>query len=187
MIASLAAAVVVVFMLLMPLGYFAPLGARIRGLFVKHTITGNPLVDSVAEHQPASAGAYRSSLHNPLYWCPLGLMLCLYLRNNAATFAVVYAFVAYTFSAKMSRLLIICAPIVSVLAGYAIGWMIDMCAYQIMHLFDPDCAAPEEEKPAEKTNGKSESSPPKKKEEKKGKEDKKKVSRPSMKADKIKL
>ena len=40
--------------ILFPTGYFGPLGARIRGLFVKHTRTGNPLVDSVAEHQPAS-------------------------------------------------------------------------------------------------------------------------------------
>ena len=38
---------------LLPTGYFGPLTARIRGLFVKHTRTGNPLVDSVAEHQPA--------------------------------------------------------------------------------------------------------------------------------------
>ena len=37
--------------------YFGPLSARIRGLFVRHTRTGNPLVDSVAEHQPASADA----------------------------------------------------------------------------------------------------------------------------------
>merc|ERR1719201_3285227 len=117
-----AVAVIAVIVVLSPFGYFAPLGARIRGLFVKHTITGNPLVDSVAEHQPASAGAYRSSLHNPLYWCPLGFALCFWNRNNAATFAVVYAFVAYTFSAKMSRLLIICAPIVSVLSE-------DYCEY----------------------------------------------------------
>merc|ERR1712014_459441 len=32
-------------------GYFGPISARIRGLFVQHTRTGNPLVDSVAEHQ----------------------------------------------------------------------------------------------------------------------------------------
>merc|ERR1719261_2408540 len=102
-LASLAGVVIAVIVVLSPFGYFAPLGARIRGLFVKHTITGNPLVDSVAEHQPASAGAYRSSLHNPLYWCPVGLVLCFWNRNNSATFAVVYAFVAYTFSAKMSR------------------------------------------------------------------------------------
>ena len=34
-------------------GYFGPLSSRVRGLFVQHTRTGNPLVDSVAEHQPA--------------------------------------------------------------------------------------------------------------------------------------
>ena len=32
-----------------PTGYFGPLSSRIRGLFVQHTRTGNPLVDSVAE------------------------------------------------------------------------------------------------------------------------------------------
>lgn len=31
---------------------------RVSALFVKHTKTGNPLVDSVAEHQPGSADAY---------------------------------------------------------------------------------------------------------------------------------
>jgi hypothetical protein len=41
--------------LILPAGYFGPLSSRVRGLFVKHTRTGNPLVDSVAEHQPASA------------------------------------------------------------------------------------------------------------------------------------
>jgi hypothetical protein len=39
---------------LYPTGYFGPLSARVRSLFVKHTRTGNPLVDSVAEHQPAN-------------------------------------------------------------------------------------------------------------------------------------
>ena len=38
-------------MFVMPTGYLGPLSSRIRGLFVKHTRTGNPLVDSVAEHQ----------------------------------------------------------------------------------------------------------------------------------------
>eukprot|EP00965_Chrysotila_dentata_P033839 1126543-Pleurochrysis_carterae.AAC.1 len=44
---------------LYPTGYFGPLSARVRGLFVKHTRTGNPLVDSVAEHQPANEQARR--------------------------------------------------------------------------------------------------------------------------------
>lgn len=48
---------------LWPTGYFGPLSSRVRGLFVKHTRTGNPLVDSVAEHQPANEQAYRTYLH----------------------------------------------------------------------------------------------------------------------------
>ena len=48
-------------------GYFGPLTARVRGLFVKHTRTGNPLVDSVAEHQPGSTQAYQTYLHHVYY------------------------------------------------------------------------------------------------------------------------
>jgi dolichyl-diphosphooligosaccharide--protein glycosyltransferase len=52
--------------LLLPTGYFGPLSSRVRGLFVQHTKTGNPLVDSVAEHQPARPEAYWHYLH---YMC----------------------------------------------------------------------------------------------------------------------
>ncbi len=48
---------VVVSFVLLQQGYFGPLSSRIRGLFVKHTRTGNPLVDSVAEHQATSPDA----------------------------------------------------------------------------------------------------------------------------------
>jgi len=51
-IAGIAGAILAI--LLMPKGYLGPLSSRVRGLFVQHTRTGNPLVDSVAEHQPAS-------------------------------------------------------------------------------------------------------------------------------------
>ncbi|PWV12327.1 putative oligosaccharyl transferase subunit [Trypanosoma cruzi] len=42
--------------LLAPQGYFGPLSSRVRALFVQHTRTGNPLVDSVAEHMPTVSG-----------------------------------------------------------------------------------------------------------------------------------
>lgn len=45
------AVALVVALVLAPSGYFGPISARVRGLFVQHTKTGNPLVDSVAEHQ----------------------------------------------------------------------------------------------------------------------------------------
>lgn len=58
--------------ILWPTGYFGPLSSRVRGLFVRHTRTGNPLVDSVAEHQPASPQAYWQFLHLTCYVAPVG-------------------------------------------------------------------------------------------------------------------
>ncbi len=68
-----------------PTGYFGPLSSRIRGLFVQHTRTGNPLVDSVAEHQPASAAAYWQYLHNVCYLGPVGFIACLSFPSAPAT------------------------------------------------------------------------------------------------------
>ena len=52
-------------------GYFGPLSSRVRGLFVKHTHTGNPLVDSVAEHQPAKVSMHmnegKCGIHTVFY------------------------------------------------------------------------------------------------------------------------
>jgi dolichyl-diphosphooligosaccharide--protein glycosyltransferase len=146
---------------------------------VKHTITGNPLVDSVAEHQPASANAYRSSLHNPLSWCPLGLLICFFSRNNGAYFQILYALIAYTFSLKMSRLLIICGPIVSVLAGLGIGGLVDLCADQVFRLLGDPPFVEEKEAPKEQTNGKKEE--PKADPKKDGKKQKEKAIQESAK------
>ena len=64
------------------IGYFGPLTARVRGLFVKHTRTGNPLVDSVAEHQPGSTQAYQTYLHHVYYAAPIGFLIsCLRLTD----------------------------------------------------------------------------------------------------------
>ncbi|CAL1162522.1 unnamed protein product [Cladocopium goreaui] len=88
---------------LYPTGYFGPISSRIRGLFVKHTKTGNPLVDSVAEHQPASPSMYASYLNLPLDYVVLGGLVSLWHRNNGFLLLCLYGFVAQHFSGKMSR------------------------------------------------------------------------------------
>jgi len=123
--AGLVAALFGAAVVLYPTGYFGPLSSRIRGLFMQHTKTGNPLVDSVAEHQPASAGMYASYLHLPLDYALLGGLTCLAQRNNGFYFMVLYGFIAQHFSGKMSRLMIICAPITSVAAGIWCGFLMD--------------------------------------------------------------
>jgi dolichyl-diphosphooligosaccharide--protein glycosyltransferase len=122
---SVAIALVSFAFLLWPTGYFGPLSARIRGLFVKHTKTGNPLVDSVAEHQPASSGIYNTYLNLPLDYAGFGATILLFNRNNAAYFIFLYGFIASHFSGKMSRLVLICAPICTVACAVLCGFVMD--------------------------------------------------------------
>lgn len=107
---------------LAPTGYFGPISSRVRGLFVQHTKTGNPLVDSVAEHQAASPGAYFQYLSDACYLAPVGLAFTmLAFWNDSSSFLAVYAAAAYYFSHRMVRLILLTAPIASVLGGICIG------------------------------------------------------------------
>lgn len=125
----LGAVFLVLIFLLAPTGYFGPFSSRIRGLFVKHTKTGNPLVDSVAEHQAASPSAYFQYLNDICYIAPVGYALVLLaFCNDSSSFLVVYGIAAYFFSHRMVRLILLTAPIASVLGGIALGhltsWMV---------------------------------------------------------------
>ena len=50
-------------------GALAPQGSIFK---YKHTKTGNPLVDSVTEHQPANSQAYFQYLSYIVYLAPIG-------------------------------------------------------------------------------------------------------------------
>jgi len=105
--------------------YFGPPSARVRGLFVKHTRTGNPLVDSVAEHQPANAQAYEQYLSKVYDIAPYGFALSLLRWSDANSFLILYACIAYYFSNRMARLVILLGPVASVLGGVVIGFCVD--------------------------------------------------------------
>lgn len=130
----------VIVMYLWPQGYFGPLSSRIRGLFVQHTRTGNPLVDSVAEHQPASADAYWQYLHVMCYAAPVGFFMLLSRRNERSLFLVFYALVAYYFANRMARLIILIGPIASILGGFSIGLGIEWSISQFLSVADSDDA-----------------------------------------------
>eukprot|EP00040_Diaphanoeca_grandis_P005759 m.34370 g.34370 ORF g.34370 m.34370 type:complete len:990 (-) comp16967_c1_seq1:270-3239(-) len=140
-------------MVLYPTGYFGPLGARIRGLFVKHTRTGNPLVDSVAEHQPASEQAYQQYLLNIYDIAPYGVLLSLLRWTDSNSFMVVYAVTGYYLCTKMARLIILLGPVASSLGGLVIGLAFDqLVLFPVWHFFAPFFAetktkAEDEDKP----------------------------------------
>lgn len=132
---------------LMQLGFFIPLGARIRGLFLEAVKTGNPLVDSVAEHQPSNDQAYDTYLGKVRFLAALGLLFSWHQRSNAKYLGIIYALVSFHYSLKMSRLMIICGPIVSVLAGFPVGIIADWCLTQALNLVYKRVAPEEEEAP----------------------------------------
>lgn len=109
-------------------GYFGPISSRVRGLFVPHTKTGNPLVDSVAEHQSASSEAYYQYLHFICYLAPVGLgIVTLIGCTPASSFLIIYGIAAYFFSLKMVRLILLAAPIASICAGIFLAYVWAWC------------------------------------------------------------
>lgn len=145
-LATVLAAVIVA--KLYPTGYFGPLSSRIRGLFVKHTRTGNPLVDSVAEHQPANPAAFYQFLHYTSYVAPVGFVFVVWeafllpffkpsahnAKTDPMTFLAVYAAVTYTFATKMNRLMLLMGPVAAMLCGVALGYMYEFCYSEVTGL-----------------------------------------------------
>ncbi|CAD7975777.1 unnamed protein product [Amoebophrya sp. A25] len=55
--------------------FFDPLSGRVKALFGAHaTKTGNPLIDSVSEHQPGNPAALWKMLDRTMYIAPVGVM-----------------------------------------------------------------------------------------------------------------
>jgi len=133
---------------LAPTGYFGPLSSRVRGLFVKHTRTGNPLVDSVAEHQPASSAAFYQFLHKTCFTAPFGFLIAVFqsvirpyfkpssfsAQSDPMSFVVCYAAVTYFFATKMNRLMLLMGPVSSILSGIALGTGFEFCWAELMGL-----------------------------------------------------
>jgi len=105
------------------------LSIRVKSLFIKHTKTGNPLVDSVAEHQPGTADSYYRFLHFNYYIAPIGFCFSvahfLYEGSAGSLFLPLYAIVAYYFANRMVRLIIFLGPIAACLVGVCVGYAIE--------------------------------------------------------------
>mmetsp|Transcript_82617 Transcript_82617/g.230384 ORF Transcript_82617/g.230384 Transcript_82617/m.230384 type:complete len:824 (+) Transcript_82617:166-2637(+) len=138
--------------IMMERGIFIPLGARIRGLFLETIKTGNPLVDSVSEHQPASKQAYEHYLGDARYLAVVGVFFCWHQQTPSKYLTFLYAAVAYHYSLKMVRLILICAPIVSVLAGFPVGIIGEWCVEQVIGVVCKASPA-REEIPLDRTGG----------------------------------
>jgi dolichyl-diphosphooligosaccharide---protein glycosyltransferase len=96
------------------------LSARVRSLFITHTRTGNPLVDSVAEHQRTNLIAFIQFFHTTFMLIPVGFILCFFVkRTDAVIFQGTYLLVSCYFSTKMVRLILLLAQPASIAASMA--------------------------------------------------------------------
>ncbi|CAG9582467.1 putative oligosaccharyl transferase subunit [Leishmania major strain Friedlin] len=114
---------------LAPTGYFGPLSVRVRALFVEHTRTGNPLVDSVAEHQPASPEAMWAFLHVCGVTWGLGsivLAVSTFVHYSPSkVFWLLNSGAVYYFSTRMARLLLLSGPAACLSTGIFVGTILE--------------------------------------------------------------
>eukprot|EP01043_Picozoa_sp_COSAG02_P026499 COSAG02_NODE_1529_length_12087_cov_326.174258_4_plen_997_part_00 len=114
-----------------PDGYIGPLSARIRGLFVAHTQTGNPLVDSVAEHQATPPSVFQQYFPVVHQYAMFGIIpLMLSSRTNAKIFVLLQSAVAMYFTRKMIRLVLVLSLGASICMGALIGMTVDWAIAQ---------------------------------------------------------
>jgi len=142
----------------LPKGYFGPLSSRVRGLFIPHTRTGNPLVDSVAEHQSTRDSMYYQYFHMMCYLFPVGFSSLFHKQTAPKIFLTAYAAIALYFSRKMIRLVLMLAPPACMVGGIAVDIILTWATGQAFSwdAEEPEVKEEEEEvvKPVAKGKGK---------------------------------
>jgi len=133
-----------------PAGFFGPVSNRVRSLFIKHTTTGNPLVDSVAEHQATRPDAYWLYFHNVFYYAPLGFGMQFSGRSDAKWFLVAYTLMSAYFSRKMVRLILILGPAGAICAGAFAAFVFEWSVNNLVNQQSAETDEEEEKEVAEK-------------------------------------
>lgn len=101
--------------------------------------------------------AYFQYLHHVMYILPYGLaMTLLFGYNDSSSFLLIYGVASYYFSLKMVRLILLTAPIASILGGIAVGRLFSWGVLSALFAWT-DAERPVEKKGSKKNkpNGKS--------------------------------
>lgn len=80
-----------------------------------------PIIASVSEHQPTSWASYFFDLHILIFLVPAGIYFCLKNPTDSTIFVVLYGVTSVYFSGVMVRLMLVLAPIASILAGISLS------------------------------------------------------------------
>lgn len=122
---------------LIPSGYFGPFSSRVRALVIQVPKTGNPLVDSVAEHAGTDARQFWSLFGWAL---PLAFLGLVWDKNNrdAPKFFLWHATMGLVYVAfKMTRFLCISSIGIAAAGGVAVGLFVRVARKELLHDEDP--------------------------------------------------
>ncbi|KAL6057729.1 oligosaccharyl transferase stt3 subunit [Balamuthia mandrillaris] len=103
-------------------GYISPWTGRFYSLldptYAKDHI---PIIASVSEHQPTTWASFFFDLHCMVFLFPAGLYFCFRKLTDANIFLILYAVTSVYFSGVMVRLMLVLAPIATVVSSIAVS------------------------------------------------------------------
>jgi len=106
---------------LFSLGYISPLIGRLISVLNPFARTDMPIVQSVAEHRPATWAAFYYEFGLLLFFAPLGFYFTLRSRTDANIFLTLFGLTSMYFAASMVRLTLIMAPAFCILGGLVLS------------------------------------------------------------------
>ena len=108
------------YLLLEYFGLVSPLVAKFISVLNPFERVTQPLIESVAEHRPATWASFFYEMGSILFIAPLGFYFLLRRSNVRDLFVVLLGITALYFAASMVRLTLILAPALAILASVAV-------------------------------------------------------------------
>ncbi len=102
------------------LGLMAPLGGKFAAILNPSARLNLPIVESVAEHRPATWASFFYEFGIMIFLGVFGLFFAIQRRRNSDIFLVVFALSAVYFSGSLVRLTLILAPAFALLSAITI-------------------------------------------------------------------
>ncbi len=99
------------------LKFFSVLAPWLRGAL--------PIVQSVAENQTATWATIFQDFGPTIFLVPFGIYLLLKKRSDGAIFLLLYALLSLYFASSLVRLALPVSPLVAILAGYSLSYMLE--------------------------------------------------------------
>jgi dolichyl-diphosphooligosaccharide--protein glycosyltransferase len=99
------------------LKFFSVLAPWLRGAL--------PIVQSVAENQTATWATIFQDFGLTIFLVPFGIYLLIKKRSDGAIFLLIYALLSLYFASSLVRLALPVSPLVAILAGYSLSYMLE--------------------------------------------------------------